>query len=101
VLSHPPPPAARTEASALTREGHEALEDTLGTPKSREALGQHSAAEEVAELVFDEARQAAPLAAVRDFPQERLQVLPNDGVKHGVIGVTGPIRGVEVRHAPA
>ena len=101
VLRHPPPPTARTEASALAREGHETLERTLGTPQPREALGQHPAAEEVAELVLDEARQAAPVAAGRDFPQEGLQVLTNDGVEHGVLGVTGPIRGVGMRHALA
>jgi len=101
VLRHPPPPPARTEASALAREGHETLERTLGTPQPREALGQHPAAEEVAELVLDEARQAAPVAAGRDFPQEGLQVLTNDGVEHGVLGVTGPIRGVGMRHALA
>jgi hypothetical protein len=62
----------------------------------------HPAAEEVAELVLDEARQATPVAAVRDFPEEGLQVLTNDGVEHGVLGVTGgAIRGVGMRHALA
>jgi len=28
-------------------------------------------------------------------------VLTNDGVEHGVLGVTGPIRGVGMRHALA
>jgi len=53
------------------------------------------------ELVFDEARQAGPVGAIRDVPQEGFQVLPDDGVEHGVLGVTGPIRGVGMHHTPA
>ena len=55
---------------------------------------------EIAELVFDEARQAGPVGAIRDVPQDGFQVVPDDGVEHGVLGVTGPIRGVGMHHTP-
>jgi hypothetical protein len=101
VLRHPPPPTARTEASAVAREGQEALEGAVGAPQPREAMGQHAAREELAEFLLDEARQAALVAAIRGFPEEGLQVLTNDGVEHGVLGVTGPIRRVGMRHVLA
>ena len=49
--------------------------------------------------MLNEAGQAAPVAAVRDFPQEGLQVLTNDGVEHGVLGVARLIRAVGMGHA--
>ena len=57
--------------------------------------------QEVAELVLDKGRQAVAVSAIRDFSQEGLQVLTNDGVEHRVLGVTRPIRGVGMRHALA
>jgi len=101
VLGHPPPPTAQTEASALAREGQEALEGAVGAPQPREARGQHAAREELAEFLLDESRQAALVAAIRGYPEEGLQVLTNDGVEHGVLGVTEPIRKIEMRHALA
>jgi hypothetical protein len=43
-------------------------------------------------LLLDEARQAVSVVAVRDFPEEGLQVLADDGVEDGVFGITGLIR---------
>jgi hypothetical protein len=62
-------------------------------------VGEHAAREEFAELLLDEPGQAAAVAAVRDFSEEGLQVLPNDGVEHGVLGVAGLIRAVRMGHA--
>jgi hypothetical protein len=101
VLRHPPPAATGTEAAALAREGHEPLERTVRTPQAREAFSQDPAPEEVAGLVFDEGRQAGAVSAIGDGSQEWLEVLANDGVEHGVLGVARPIRGVGMRHALA
>ena len=98
-LRHAPPPTARTEATPLAGEGQEALERAVGAPQPREAVGEHAAREELAELLLDEPGQAAAVAAVRDFSEEGLQVLPNDGVEHGVPGVAGWIRAVRMGHA--
>jgi hypothetical protein len=54
---------------------------------------------ELAELLLDEAGQAAAVAAVRDVPEEGLQGFPDDGVEHGVLAVAGLIRMVGMRHA--
>jgi hypothetical protein len=62
-------------------------------------VGQDPAREELAELLLDEAGQAAAVAAVRDFSEEGLQVLPNDGVEDRVLGVAGLIPAVRVGHA--
>jgi len=62
-------------------------------------MGEHAAREELAELLLDEAGQAAAVAAGRDVSEEGLQVLPNDGVEHGVLGVAGLIRAVRMGHA--
>jgi hypothetical protein len=99
ALGHPSPPTAWTEAAALAREGHEALEGAVGAPKPREAMGQDPAREELAKLLLDEAGQAVAVAAVSDFPEEGLQVLADDGVEDGVLGVAGLIRAVGMRHA--
>jgi hypothetical protein len=62
-------------------------------------VGEHAAREELAELLLDEPGQPATVAALRDFSEEGLQVLPNDGVEHGVLGVAGLIPAVRVGHA--
>jgi hypothetical protein len=68
-------------------------------PVVDEAAGAHPARGEVAKLLLDEPREAAALAAVRHRAQEGLQVLANDGVEHGVLGVAGPIRWLGKGHA--
>jgi hypothetical protein len=75
------------------------LERTVRAPKPREAMGQHATREDLAELLLDEARQAVSVAAVRDFAEEGLEVLADDGVEDGVFGVAGLIRAVGVGHA--
>ena len=64
-------------------------------------MAQHAAREELAELLLDEARQAVSVVAVRDFPEEGLQMLADDGVEDGVFGVTGLIRAMGMSHALA
>jgi len=64
-------------------------------------MSQRAAREELAEFLLDEARQAALVAAIRGYPEEELQVLTNDGVEHGVLGITGPIRRGAMHHALA
>jgi hypothetical protein len=61
-------------------------------------MGQHSAREELAELLLDEAGQAVSIAAVGDFLEEWFEVLTNDGVEDGVVGVAGLIRAVGMGH---
>ena len=75
------------------------LERTVRAPKPREAMAQHAAREELAELLLDEAGQAMSVAAVRDFPEEGLQVLADDRVEHGVLGVARAIRAMGMGHA--
>jgi len=61
-------------------------------------MGQHATREELAELLLDEAGQAVSVAAVGDFVEERFEVLTNDGVEDGVVGVAGLIRAVRMGH---
>lgn len=58
-------------------------------PKPREAMGQDPAREELAELLLDQAGQAVSVAPVGGFPQEGLQMFPDDGVQDGVLGARG------------
>jgi hypothetical protein len=62
-------------------------------------MGQHSTRKELAKLLLDEAGQAVAVAAGRDFPEEGFQVLADDGVENGVLGVAGLIRAVGMHHA--
>jgi len=62
-------------------------------------MGQDPAREELAKLLLDEPGQAVAVAAVSDFPEERLQVLADDGGEDGVLGVAGLICAVGMRHA--
>lgn len=51
--------------------------------------------------MLDETGQAVSVAPIRRFPEEGLEVLPNDGVEDGVVGVARLIRVVGMRHALA
>ena len=74
-----------------------ALERGVGAPQPREAVGEHAAREEPAELLLDEAGQAVSVAAVEGFPQEGLQMFANDGVEDRVLGVARLIRAMGMR----
>ena len=75
------------------------LEGTVGAPQPREAMGEHAAGEELAELLLDEAGQAVSVAPVGGFPQEGLQMFADDGVEDRVLGVARLIRAVRMGHA--
>jgi len=62
-------------------------------------MAEPAAGEELAELLLDEAGQAVSVAASRDLPEEGVEVLPDDGVEDGVLGVAGLIRAMGVGHA--
>ena len=62
-------------------------------------MGEHSTRKELAKLLLAEAGQAVAVAAGSDLPEEGLQVLADDGVEDGVLGVAGLIRAVGMRHA--
>ena len=99
AFGHAAPATAWAEAASLAGERQQMLERTVRTPKPRETMAQDATREELAELLLDEAGQAMSVAAVRDFPEEGFEVLADDGVEHGVLGVAGLIRAVGMGHA--
>jgi hypothetical protein len=98
AFGHPPSSTARTEPASLTGEGHETLERAVRAPQPREPVAQYGTGEELSKLLLYEAREAVSVAAVRDFPEKGLQVLADDGVEHGVLGVAGLIRAIMMAH---
>ena len=76
-----PPPLG--QKPPLAGEGQEGLERAVGAPQPREAVGEHAAREEFAELLLDEPGQAAAVAAVRDFsePRNRLDSVAQQELK--------------------
>jgi hypothetical protein len=62
-------------------------------------VGEHTAREELAELLLDEAGQAVSVAPVGGFPQEVFQMFADDGVEDRVLGVARLIRAMGMRHA--
>jgi hypothetical protein len=59
-----------------------------------------TARQELPELALDELRQARPVAGLRHHAQEALQVLGDDRVEHGVLGVSGPVDHLLEGHGP-
>jgi len=60
-------------------------------PKPRHAVLDHAARQELPELALDELREARPVASLRRRAQEGFQVLGDDLMEHGVVGVAGPV----------
>jgi hypothetical protein len=60
---------------------------------------EHAARQELPELALDELRQARAVARLRHRAQEGLQVLGDDLVEHGVLGVSRAIHGRDTSHA--
>jgi len=60
---------------------------------------EYAARQELPELALDELRQARAVAGLRHRRQEGLQVLGDDLVKHGVLGVSWAIHGRDTSHA--
>ena len=66
--------------------------------KPRHAGLVHPAQQELPELALDELRQARAVAGRRHRAQEGLQMLGDDLMEHGVLGVSGPIHGRDTSH---
>jgi hypothetical protein len=62
-------------------------------------MGQHATGEELTELAFDERGQATGLLARLGRAEKGLEMLLNDTVKHGVLGVAWAIHRLGGRHA--
>jgi hypothetical protein len=69
-------------------------------PKPRHAVFEHAAGQKLPELALDELRQARAVAGLRHRAQEDLQVLGDDLVEHGVLGVAGPVDRSLEGHGP-
>jgi len=82
ALGHPPSAAARTDRAALAREGNQALERTVPAAYSREAVGQHPAAEEFSELVHDKPGEATAIRLCVYGGEEIGEVCAHDAVEH-------------------
>jgi hypothetical protein len=67
--------------------------------KPRHAGLEHAAQQELPELALDELRQARAVAGLRHRAQKGLQVLGDDLMQHGVLGVSRAIRGRDTSHA--
>ena len=69
-----------------TRERHEAVEAAGLAMKPRKPARQPAAAEELAELLLDEPRQAFAAAQPSGFRAERLEVIADHLVQHALLG---------------
>jgi len=69
------------------QEGHQALGVARLAPKTGEASGPNAAREEVAELPLDERWQAVAAGVFGSGAEERGEMLADDLVEHGMIGV--------------
>ena len=67
--------------------------------KPRHAGLVHATQQKLPELALDELRQARAVAHRRHRGQEGLQVLGDDLMKHGVLGVSRTIHGHDTSHA--
>jgi hypothetical protein len=67
--------------------------------KARHAALEHAAQQEVPELALHELRQAHAVASFRHRAREGLQMLGDDLVQHGVLGVSRAIHGRNTSHA--
>ena len=65
---------------------------------ARNAVLARGTRQELPELPLDEVRQAGPLAGLHRRAQEGLEVLGDDLMEHGVLGVARTIRGLCTCH---
>ena len=93
-IRHAAPAARGTEATALAREGHQAVVAAVVAVQSQEAVRQDAAAKECAKLLLDEAgRGLIPMARTRE---EAFQLLADDLVKEGLLRLMPHVLGHEV-----
>ena len=88
---HAPAAAARAEAAALAREGHEPLEGAIAAAHAGEAAGEDPAAEEVTELALDEVGEPGALPTGDRGLEERLEVIADEAVEDAAFGTAGLI----------
>ncbi len=69
-------------------------------PDDRHAVLEDTARQELPEFALDELRQARAVAGRRHRAQEDLEVLGDDLVEHGVLGVAGPVDRSLEGHGP-
>jgi hypothetical protein len=96
-LEHPSAATTRTKATALAREGDEALGVAAVAAKPGEALREHSAADEALELALDETRQTLTVAPGRGVFEERQEMLAHHTMDHGSFRNTGLVAKPPVR----
>ena len=97
--STPGAPPFVVQQVALAGERHQVLARAVLALELRHAALEHAAQQELPELALDELRQAGSVAGLRHRVQEGLQVEGDDLMEHGVLGVTGLIRGRDTSHA--
>jgi hypothetical protein len=84
TLGHPSAPATRAKASTLAGERDQAIGAAGRTPKPGKTVRQHAAANEALKLALHEQRGAALFVMSVELPEEGLEVLAHDAVKHPV-----------------
>lgn len=92
-IGHAAPTATRTESSTFARERHQPIESAIRAPEPRKASRKTSARQEVAELLFNEARQSLAVSQVRRLRAERLEVVADQLVQGTPIWSTRLIGG--------
>ncbi len=85
TLGHPAPPAARAETTTFAGERNQTVRATACTPKAREPMRKHSAANEALKLTLDEQGDTAFVVTLLELPKEGLEVLADDAVQHSVL----------------
>ena len=76
------------------------LTGTALAAKPRNAALERAARQELPELPLDELREAGSFASLRRCAQEGLQMLADDLMEHGVLGVSRAIHGLCTGHSP-
>jgi hypothetical protein len=92
TLGHTAAAATRAKASTLAGERDQAIGAASRTPKPGKAVRQHAAANEALKLALHEQRGAALFVMSVELPEEGLEVLADDAVKHPMLGCPTHIR---------
>ena len=98
-LGHPPSAAPWAEAATFAREGHETILSAGGAPKTREAAGQTSTPQEIAELLLDKPREPLAVSQRRGVRTERLEMVTHDPVQDRRCGIARVVCARGLRHA--
>ena len=85
TLGHPAATATRAKASTLAGERDQAISAAARTPKPGKAVREHAAANESLKLALHEQRGPALFVMSVELPEEGLQVLAHDAVKHPML----------------